>query len=77
MREEFQMPNEVIVDEATGLALNIPAEYQEWPNWWNDDPVKYAALQSARATLGISINDFPSGTSRMEGVRKWKPMEVD
>ena len=74
----FNLPAEVIVDQETGLALNVPASLQEWPGWWNDDPGRYAKLKAAREAAGIVIEDFPNGTERIKEAKpKWVPMGSD
>lgn len=61
----FKMPDVVLTDPTTKLAMNIPASLQGYPGWWNDEPERYAALVEARKDFGIEIDDFPNGTERI------------
>lgn len=74
MIDPFPIPDEVLIDEATGLALNIPASLQEYPNWWNEEPERYDQLQQARKAAGIKIDDFPTGVERIVEPVKYIPM---
>lgn len=65
LSQPFDMPDEVLVDPQTGLAMNLPITVQEYPGWWNREPEKYAALKLAREKAGIVIDDFPKGTDRI------------
>lgn len=74
LRESFLVPDEVLIDIGTGLALNIPAAYQEYPGWWADQPERYTALRNAREVAGITIEDFPNGEIVRDNTQTRIPM---
>ena len=59
--EPFDIPDEVILDLASGLAVNIPAINQGDPFWWEDQPDVLDRIMKTRERLGIVIEDFPDG----------------
>lgn len=65
MREQFDVPDEVILDES-GYSVNIAVSLQGYPGWWNDDPETYARIKATRERLGITIDDFPDGAEEVE-----------
>jgi len=58
------MPDVLIIDSASGYAVNVPVTEQNYPFWWNDRPDVYARILQARKELGIELVDFPDGVSQ-------------
>lgn len=57
MLPKFDIPDEVIIDKATGYAVNIPLGYQGYPGWQHDFPDVVARIYEARKELQILIVD--------------------
>ncbi|AYQ99231.1 hypothetical protein PBI_CANTARE_10 [Brevibacterium phage Cantare] len=49
--------NQLIIDEVSGFALNIPAEKQLPYAWWITYPEHYKAILEMRKVFGIKITD--------------------
>ena len=50
-------PENPVWDMETGLSLNVPAQMQLWPGWWNQKPDLYALLQEKRKAAGVVVQD--------------------
>lgn len=55
-----ELPDEVIIDPLTNMAINVPAVQQGPPYWWENAPV-YDRIKRLRKEAGIEVNDFPDG----------------
>jgi len=59
--EPFQSPDTIITDAESGYAVNVPAIFQGYPQWWVNEAATYARILAKRKELGIVIDDFPMG----------------
>ena len=57
MLPKFDIPDEVIIDQASGYAVNVPLGYQGYPGWQHDYPDVIAHIYAARKELQILIVD--------------------
>jgi hypothetical protein len=61
-------------DSNLNLYLDVPAQNQAYPLWWDEEPTRYQDLQTARQKAGIKIEDdlfhFPTGGRNFKEVRR-------
>jgi hypothetical protein len=58
------IPDVLVIDSASGYAVNVPVTEQNYPFWWNDRPEVYARILQTRTELGIEVVDFPDGVTK-------------
>jgi hypothetical protein len=73
----INIPDTVIIEPESGLAINIPVSQQWWPGWWEEMPDTYNRILELRKKHGIVIDDFPEGTERTVPKRTYVPMGED
>jgi len=57
MQEPFALPDNIQIDGLSGLAINVPLNYQNYPDWWKDPENKetFDRIMATRESLGIVV----------------------
>ena len=51
------LPEDSVIDAASGYNANVPATQQGYPLWWRVQPELYTSLLSTRERYGIRVDD--------------------